>query len=320
MISRHTVLVFLKGLAMGAADSVPGVSGGTIAFITNIYDELLDAIAAVNPGTLRILRQHGIAAAWQRIHGPFLLPLLCGIVLALVSSANVMVYLLEQHYTYLMCTFTGLILASVVLVGSHFSRWQKRDMVLVLGGAGVSVILALLPQFRGTDSLLYIFMCGALAICAMILPGISGAFILLLLGAYGPVLAALINLDLPVVGVFVLGCITGLLSFARLLSWLLHSRRQPTLAVLLGILAGSVYSLWPWRALTPCDLADAACQGTDHAFRYYRNEAVQAIDVVSGEPVSLMWCAVLVAAGALLVLGIEQIAGRFGKLSNSSGV
>jgi len=320
MISRRTLLVFLKGLAMGAADSVPGVSGGTIAFITNIYDELLSSITAVNLRALAILRQQGIGAAWRHLNGPFLLPLLCGILIALVSSANVVVYLLDHHYTYLMCGFAGLILASLWLVGRQFRHWRARDLVLLLLGTVLAISVAMLPQISAPDSLLYIFICGAIAICAMILPGISGAFILLLLGAYAPVLEALVELKLLIVLVFALGCLTGLLSFARLLSWLLRTRRQSTLALLLGILGGSLYSLWPWRQLLVCNPQEAACIPDEHAFRYYQNAAVQSADILTGAPVSLSVCVLLAFAGAALVLGIEYLGERYGKLSNSSGV
>jgi putative membrane protein len=309
------VLLFFKGMAMGAADSVPGVSGGTIAFITNIYDELLASIIAVNPTTLRLLFSRGPATAWRAVNGAFLLTLVSGILLALVLSANLVVYLLATQYTYLMCFFTGLIVASVWYVSLQIRQWNLLRVGLFLAGMVLCVALAFLPRFSGADSLLYYFFCGALAICAMILPGISGAFILLLLGAYEPVIRALTGMDWPVILVFALGCVTGLLSFARVLFWLLRHQRQGTLACLLGILVGSLYSLWPWRqALAPvANLAEG-----ERILFSYRNLPPSAQDVVTGMAISLPLCLLLAAGGFLLVWGLETLGNKSGVKSNSS--
>jgi putative membrane protein len=308
MVSRQTLLLFLKGMAMGVADSVPGVSGGTIAFIANVYDELLASIRAINPSTLRLLFTQGPRAAFFAINGPFLLALGMGIVGALLLSANLVLWLLEYRYTYLMCFFSGLILASLWYVSGQVTRWDASKVALLLAGMAFSVGIALLPRLPGSDSLLFYFISGAIAICAMILPGISGAFILLLLGAYEPVMTALTSLDWPVVLVFVAGCGTGLLSFSRLLYWLLLQHRARTLAGLLGFLAGSLYTLWPWRH----EVVDANGRAE------FVNGLPAMVDAYTGDPVSAGLAAGFLFTGCALVLGLEQVGRKSGVKSGSS--
>lgn len=300
-------MLFLKGLAMGAADSVPGVSGGTIAFITNIYDELLASILAVNRDTARLLLTRGPRSAWLALNGEFLAILGSGILVALIGTANLVLFLLEEHYAPLMAFFVGLIAASVWHVNRQLPPWTGARLLLLLSGVTFSVAVALLPRFEGNDNLLYYFFCGAVAICAMILPGISGAFILLLLGAYQPVLLALTGLDFPVILVFAGGCLCGLLSFARLLFWLLRDLRAPTLTVLLGVLAGSLYNLWPWR--------EAAAQ--EGAELLYRN--ISPLQWAAREGwMALLLCLWLMLAAFALVWVLETLGGKSGKKSSSS--
>jgi putative membrane protein len=307
--SRETLLLFLKGMAMGAADSVPGVSGGTIALIANIYDELLGSIRSINLTALRLLFTAGPLAAFKAINGRFLLTLGLGVLGALLLSANLVLWLLEHAFTYIMCFFNGLILASVLYVAGQVPRWTAGRLLWLLLGLLFGIGLALLPPLSGFDSLLFYFFCGALAICAMILPGISGSFVLLLLGAYEPVLTALTAFDWSVIVVFAAGCGCGLLSFSHVLHWLLQQHRAPTLAGLLGILAGSLYSIWPWRR----EAVDAAGQ---LQLEYL---PLQAADAVSGEPVSLLLAGLLVIAGFLLVWGLERAGSKSGAKSTSSG-
>lgn len=251
---RALLLLFIKGLAMGAADAVPGVSGGTIAFITNIYEELLDSLKRCNPLALKTLFYgegsivERMRALWHQVNATFLVTLLAGIATSLLVLANLVLYLLQAWREPTMGFFSGLVLASAVCLGYQKSRWNWRQLLLVIAGLLLTLMLAFLPRAGGeVDSLVYFFFCGALAICAMILPGISGAFILLLLGAYEAVLSAVMNFQLDVIAVFIVGCVIGLLSFANLLSWLFQHHRQATLAFLLGVLLGSLYSIWPWQ-------------------------------------------------------------------------
>jgi putative membrane protein len=315
MTGVQRLLLFLKGMCMGAADAVPGVSGGTIALIANIYDELLAAIVAVNPGTARLLITRGLRAAWVAINGEFLVILLSGILVSLVSLAKLVLYLLETHHAELMSFFVGLVLASLWYVNRQLSAWTLAQGLLLGLGLLLSVALAVLPPFQGVDSPLYYFFCGALAICAMILPGISGAFILLLLGAYETVLRGLISLDLPLILVFLAGCVTGLLSFARLLSWLLRHYRPQTLALLLGVLAGSIYKLWPWRLPAEESGVSATVTATVPA---YVNISPWSWAAEQGGGMLLI-CLLLALIGFLLVWSLETLGDKYGTKSTSSG-
>lgn len=247
---RGSLLVFVKGMAMGVADSVPGVSGGTIAVMAGIYEELIHSLKNLNPVSLWEYRKLGLAGFWRSINGNFLLVLLLGIVSALYLSANTVLYLLETHYPQLMAFFCGLVLASTFFLRRQVLRWGGVEGSFLILGVGITLLIAFINPLAGQSTYLYLFLCGAIAISAMILPGISGAFILLLLGVYDYVLAALRALDVGVIVVFAAGCATGLLSFSHLLSWTFRHYREQTYAFLTGMLLASIVVLWPWK-LTP---------------------------------------------------------------------
>lgn len=234
-------------MAMGAADVVPGVSGGTIAFITGIYNDLLGAINAVNLDTVQILRKQGFAAAWKEVNGNFLLPLLLGIGTSILSFAKLFQHLLETHPVSLWAFFFGLIMASVWLVGRMISVWNVMTVSGIITGTLIAFWLSIVHPGEFSHSVWFMFVAGAIAICAMILPGISGSFVLLLLGAYETVLTAINDRNLLVLGVFAAGCVVGLLSFSRLLQWTLRNFYEVTLSVLTGFLIGSLYKIWPWK-------------------------------------------------------------------------
>ena len=258
-------LITLKGLGMGAADVIPGVSGGTIAFITGIYEELLDTIKGVNLDALKMLRKSGLKAFWQAINGNFILALFLGIGISLVSLAKVFEYLLEHHPIQLWSFFFGLIVASVWLVGKQVKSWGVVPIAGIIAGSVAAYFITTITPTQGTDSLWYLFMCGTIAITAMILPGISGSFILLLLGAYQTVLGTLSGIvdalkdgDTSTLGdhglklsVFAIGCLVGLLSFSRLLSWMFKKAHDLTIAILTGFLIGSLNKIWPWKENDP---------------------------------------------------------------------
>jgi putative membrane protein len=247
---RERVLLFLKGMAMGVADSVPGVSGGTIAVISGIYEALINALKQCHPLALKTLWQQGPRAFWQQIHGSFLLTLLSGILLSLVLMANTVLYLLDQHFVLVMAFFMGLVLASCWLLRAEAGRWSVFKVLLFAIGFVLTALTAVLNPMAGSTALPYIFISGMIAICAMILPGISGAFLLLLLGVYEYVLGALRNAEVDVILVFGLGCAIGLLSFAHLLSWTFRHYREQSYAFIIGMLAASLIVLWPWREAT----------------------------------------------------------------------
>ncbi len=242
--------VFFKGMAMGIADSVPGVSGGTIAVMAGIYEELIHSLKNLNPVSLWSYRKNGLKGFWHSINGNFLVLLLLGIITALFISANTVLYLLEFHYPKLMAFFCGLVLASSWVLLRHVPSWKLPQGLLFVLGAGITLLIAFINPMAAQVSYWYLFLCGAIAICAMILPGISGAFLLLLLGVYDFVLSALRGLDFAVIVVFASGCALGLLSFSHLLSWTFAHYRDRAYAFLTGMLLASVVVLWPWK-LTP---------------------------------------------------------------------
>lgn len=232
---------------MGAADVIPGVSGGTIAFITGIYEELLETIANVNLDLLRVLRNQGLKAAWTKLNGNFIVALLLGIAIAILSLAHLISWLLDNKPIQLWAFFFGLVFASIFLVAQQVSKWSFGTILSFILGAIIAFVITGLPAVAGGTGYLFYFVCGMIAICAMILPGISGSFILLLLGAYATIINAVKSLDFAIIAVFGAGCVVGILSFSKLLNWLFKHHRDITISLLAGFLLGSLRKLWPWK-------------------------------------------------------------------------
>lgn len=232
---------------MGAADIVPGVSGGTVAFITGIYDKLLGSLRAFDLECLARLWRLDIRGAWQHVDGNFLLALLLGIATSIFSLSRLISWILVNYPVPLWAFFFGLILASALVLLRQIGDWTAPRALNLLAGATVAGLIAFSPVASMDFGLAGVFLSGFLAICAMILPGISGSFILVLLGMYGPVLAAVNALDVVFLLVFILGAGTGLLCFSRVLHWLLHRFHQATMALLTGFLFGSLVIVWPWK-------------------------------------------------------------------------
>lgn len=239
--------LYLKGIAMGSADVVPGVSGGTIAFITGIYTELLDSIKSVNINALITLFKQGPEAAWKAVNGTFLTVLLAGILTAILTLAKLIHYLLDQHAILLWSFFFGLILASSLHMGKQIKQWQGGTFVALILGALCAGFISIASPTSIDASYFNIFCAGSIAICAMILPGISGSFILLLMGLYVPVLAAVKGLQLDIMFIFALGAGLGLMLFSRLLSWLLHHYQDLMFSLLTGFMLGALLKVWPWK-------------------------------------------------------------------------
>ena len=238
--------LFLTGIAMGAADVVPGVSGGTMAFIMGVYEELLDAIKSFNLTLAKLIAQFQIKAALNHVPWRFLLTLGSGILLAVFTLASSLSWLLEHQPVYLFSFFFGLILASILAIGVNM-KWTPLTLVMLLVGTAVAyLIVGLVPVSMPNDPLT-LFLSGAVAIMAMILPGISGSFILLILGQYTFILNAVKTFDLVSVLSVALGCVVGIIGFARVLSWLLKHYEQATIAVLVGFMVGSLRKIWPWK-------------------------------------------------------------------------
>jgi putative membrane protein len=245
---QHWLGLYLRGVAMGAADLVPGVSGGTIALITGIYDRFIAAIASVGIDALRMVLSGRIKSAWAHVDGNFLLAVGGGILSSIALLASLLNWLILNYPLPLWSLFCGLILASAIhLFYESRLDWAARDYALWLVGIGVALIVGLMQATQLPVSQVSIFLAGAIAISAMLLPGISGSFLLLILGMYQPVITALVNLDVIILGVFALGCISGLLVFSRVLKVLLARAQRATMAILYGFLLGSVIMLWPWQ-------------------------------------------------------------------------
>jgi putative membrane protein len=245
---KDYIVIGLKGMAMGAADVVPGVSGGTIAFISGIYEELLASISNVNFELLKTLKSDGIKAAWKQVNGSFLLALFIGIFISIISLAKTIKWLLENEPILLWSFFFGLVLASIIYIGKQISKWNTKAIIILIIGAFVAYYITTLnPLVTENSSLLFMFLAGSIAICAMILPGISGAFIMVLLGAYKPILSALNDRDYKTVATVFLGAIVGLLVFSKILKWMFTNYKNYTLAILTGFIVGSLNKIWPWK-------------------------------------------------------------------------
>ncbi len=244
---RQYLVLALKGCAMGTADVVPGVSGGTIAFISGIYEELIESIRSVDLTALKLLARLRLRDFWRRIHGNFLLPLFCGIGVAVFSLARLMTYLLEHHPVAVWSFFFGLIVASALLVARQVGRWNGLRVAALCLGIGAAWWITFATPAETPETWWFVFLSGAIAICAMILPGISGAFILLLLGKYQFILQAVSDLNIPVLLVFLAGAVVGIVSFSHLLAWLLERWHDTTVAVLMGFMIGSLNKVWPWK-------------------------------------------------------------------------
>ena len=239
--------VFLRGLAMGAADIVPGVSGGTVAFITGIYPRLLHSLRSFDRFALQLLWRRDWPALRQHVDAGFLLTLVAGIGTSVFSLARLLAWLLQHYPQPLWAFFFGLILASALLLLRRNVHWQLLPGLALLLGTGAAVLLGLAPRLDLLSGAWGIFLAGFIAICAMLLPGISGSFLLLLLGMYGALLAALQSFDLVFISLFVGGAICGLLCCSRVLHWLLSRFHAVTLALLTGFLFGSLTLVWPWQ-------------------------------------------------------------------------
>ena len=258
------ITIAIKGACMGAADVIPGVSGGTIAFIMGIYDEFVGSIASINAEALKLLFKGEIRKFWKHINGNFLVALVAGIGVSVVALAGLMQYLLSSHPIQTWAFFFGLIIASSIFILRGISGWKLREGLFLIFGCILGVVICTLSPTQTPDALWFIFLSGALAICAMILPGISGSFILLILGKYQYIMSAISGLvagqdfghNLMILGVFMVGAVVGILGFSKFLHWLLARWNKETLIVLAGFIIGSLVKVWPWsnaEALTQAE-------------------------------------------------------------------
>lgn len=291
---------------MGAADVVPGVSGGTIAFITGIYDTLLESIRRINPSLIGVVKREGIAAAFSHINGLFLISLFAGVFTSIATLAKVISWLLTYHPIPLWSFFFGLILVSVVHMLKQVQHRSLNRLVFLALGVGFAYSITVLQPLQLEPTHLNVFLAGTIAICAMILPGISGSFILLLLGMYAPVLGAVKAFDLPILTLFLTGCVVGILSFSHLLSWLLRRFRDFTLVFLTGLMLGTLPKIWPWKETISWRVNSKGEQVplVQHNLSPFEFEALTAQSSQWLLAIVLMLCAVG------LVLGLEKFAER----------
>ena len=286
------ITVGIKGACMGAADVIPGVSGGTIAFIMGIYDEFVGSIAKVDATAVKMIFSGRIRDFWKHVNGNFLVSLFAGIGFSVVALAGLMQTLLTTFPIQTWAFFFGLIVASSMFILRGISGWRIKDGLMLILGLVLGVTVCTLSPTQTPDSLWFIFLSGAIAICAMILPGISGSFILLILGKYQYIMACISNLvagvdfgrNLMILAVFMLGAVVGILGFSKFLHWLLARWHRATLIVLAGFIIGSLVKVWPWsnaEALVQAETAGGMLRG---------------------------WALLFAVAGFSLVTGIELIA------------
>ena len=246
-IPKESILLFLKGMGMGGANIVPGVSGGTIAFITGIYEELITCINSVDIEALKLLITGKFLPFWTKINGRFLVILLFGVLAGLISLAKLTSSLLVSHPIQLWSFFFGLIAISALVVSRDIQKWGIQVILSLIIGCTSAYLITEAAPAETPNNILVIFGSGAIAICSMILPGISGSLILLILGKYSFILNALEEFDLGVLVVFTAGCLFGLVTFSRLISWLFKKYRDITIAILAGFMIGSLNKVWPWK-------------------------------------------------------------------------
>ncbi|MDR2126104.1 MAG: DUF368 domain-containing protein [Prevotellaceae bacterium] len=248
MNKTNHILTFFKGIAMGAADVIPGVSGGTIAFITGIYERFINAVKNINIANIKLLLKGQFKKFWINTDGMFLAVLLSGIAVSFVSFAKLMTFLIENHPIVVWSFFSGLIVASTIFIARSV-KWNIKTLTAfaIFTAAAFFVTSPENSPLNSNGEYWYIFLCGAIAICAMILPGISGSFILVLLGQYLFMMKSLAEFNFMVIGIFLCGAGIGIVMFSRVLSWLFKHFKAITLASLTGFMFGSLNKIWPWK-------------------------------------------------------------------------
>jgi len=244
---KDYLILFLKGMGMGAADVVPGVSGGTIAFISGIYEELIDSIKSIDGKALKLFFLFKWVDFWKVINGKFLITVLFGIIVSVFSLAKLISYLLETQSIKIWSFFFGLVIISAITILREIKKWNIGVGFMLLFGIAIAYYITIASPSATPNEWWFIILSGAIAICAMILPGISGAFILLILGKYEYITGALQEVNLPIIALFVLGCVFGLLSFVRVISWVLKKYYYLAVALLSGFMIGSLNKVWPWK-------------------------------------------------------------------------
>jgi len=301
-VAMEHLIIYIKGLLMGASDVIPGVSGGTIAFITGIYERLVSSIHHVDATFLKLLAGRKLKDAWKHVDGGFLFVLLAGVGTSIVTMSHVVTYLLDTQAVLLWSFFMGLIVASGVLIWTAISKKSWKEGLLLLIGLGISYGITMLPVSALEPSPLVIFFSGMIAISAMILPGISGSFLLLLMGQYLFVVSAVKSFDMGTIAIFGAGAFIGLLLFVRVLKWLLTTYHNQALAFLVGIMLGSLGKVWPWKETIT---SITTPKGEELPIL---QENLLPMDYASiGDP-QMVLALIMMALGVMLVLGMSWTA------------
>ncbi|EKB49360.1 DUF368 domain-containing protein [Cecembia lonarensis] len=301
---KDYILLFLKGMSMGAADLVPGVSGGSIALITGIYERLLNSIKSIDKTALKLFFRFRVQDFWKHIDGRFLAILFLGILTSIFTLSKLISFLIDNYPIPLWSFFSGLIVISALIILRDISRWSWGVIIAILIGTVIAYLITGLPPTSTPDALWFVFIAGAIAICAMILPGISGSFLLLILGQYERVLNAVNQKDIITLGVFAIGCIIGLLSFSRLISWLLKHYQAVTIGLLSGFMLGSINKLWPWKEVISYRLDSKGLQQPFITENILPHRYLE----ITGEESLILYAALAFSFGIFLVLGIERTA------------
>jgi len=296
------ILLFLKGLAMGAANVIPGVSGGTIALITGIYERLIDAIKHCDIRAAKLLMNRQFPAFWQHIDGQWLCILLSGVALSIITLARLFEFLLTDYERLTMAFFFGLILLSILYVARGVKQWNTTSLISLMAGTAIAVGIATLAPASQNDNMLYVFLCGVLAISSMILPGLSGSFVLILMGNYALVLGAISSVSLGILLPLAAGCAFGLIAFSHVISWVFKRYADQTLALMTGFVVGSLVIIWPWKeAITrTVERVGKPPREVVTSYQWFLPE-LQSVDT---------WIAVvLIILGALTIWTMELVAG-----------
>jgi putative membrane protein len=301
---KDYLLILLKGLCMGAADVVPGVSGGTIAFITGIYDEWLNSLKRCTPAVLLMIKREGIKKTWEYINGNFLVALFGGILISLKTFAAVVLFAMDAYPILVWAFFSGLVAASIYLLVREQRGWGIIEIIGLLFGIAFILAISYMAPSQLPAHGWILFLGGFVAICAMILPGISGSFILLLVGLYPVFLQAIHHFEIAKLLWFGAGCITGLVVFSRFLLWLLNSYHSQTLAVLIGFLIGSLSVTWPWKQAL---LTTVDSHGRTVVLQQENLNPLNYFAVTGNEP-TIIWAIVWALIGVGLVAGVELTA------------
>jgi len=315
---KDYIMVAVKGACMGAADVIPGVSGGTIAFITGIYDQLIGSINSIDSTAVKLLFSGKIKELWKHINGNFLISLFAGILVSVLALAGLMQYLLEHHPIQTWAFFFGLIVASSIFILKGIEGWNLKAVAFVILGVILGIVVCTLSPMQTPDALWFIFLSGAIAICAMILPGISGSFILLILGKYKYIMGVITGVttgnavgeNIVILGVFAIGAVCGILAFAKFLHWLLGKFHKETLLVLAGFIIGSLVKVWPWSNMEAIvisqfpEAAEMAALSDGSLTEDIIAQFIQMVDMHIGSAVLFAFI------GFILVTGIET-AGKY---------